>query len=67
MSSITERMVRSLDVDVNAFLTEMDHSLEASRDIFRAFDNKLRVITDEEWEEIQYKVRIFSGFFAKYS
>lgn len=56
LTSITERMIRSVDFDVNGFLREIDHSLEASRDIFNNFDNMLRFISDEDWEEIQLKV-----------
>ena len=51
-------MIRSCDFDVNAFLTEIDTSLEQSRNVFRQFDNVHRCISDEEWEMIQLKVKI---------
>jgi hypothetical protein len=53
---ITERIIKSCDFDVNLFLTEIDLSLERSRNIFRQFDNAHRVFSDEEWEMIQLKV-----------
>lgn len=57
LHNITDRMVKSLDYDVNRFLSDLDQSLEASRDIFRNFDNALRIISEEEWEAIQLKVK----------
>lgn len=50
-------MVRSLDFDVNGFLNDIDRNLEASRDVFRHFDDVMKVIGEEEWEQIQLKVR----------
>ena len=58
LSSITERMVRSLDCDVNSFLNEIDRSLEASRDVFSHFDNVMHQMTDDEWEAVQLTVRL---------
>ncbi|OWF35952.1 RING finger protein 32-like [Mizuhopecten yessoensis] len=55
LSSITDRIVRSCDFNVNTFLTEIDQSLQASRDIFRRFDEKFHVINDDEWEAIQLR------------
>ena len=49
-------MVRSMDYDVNAFLREIDRSVEASRDVFRHFDDIRRLLTEDEWEVIQLKV-----------
>ncbi|XP_060080407.1 RING finger protein 32-like [Ylistrum balloti] len=55
LSTITDRIVRSCDFNVNTFLTEIDQSLQASRDIFRRFDETFHVISDDEWEAIQLK------------
>ena len=54
-------MVKSCDFDVNSFLSEIDSSLEQSRDIFRQFDAIHRIITDEDWEMIQLKVQFVPG------
>ena len=54
---ITDRMVRSLDsVDVGSFLSEIDRSVEASRDVFRHLDNVINKISPEQWEQVQLKV-----------
>ncbi|XP_033726891.1 RING finger protein 32-like isoform X2 [Pecten maximus] len=55
LSTITDRIVRSCDFNVNTFLTEIDQSLEASRDIFRRFDETFNTISDDDWEAIQLK------------
>ena len=49
-------MVKSLDCNVDGFLNQLDRDLQASRDIFKQFDNIMNVISDEEWENIQLKV-----------
>ena len=56
LSSITERMVRSLDVDVNGFIDELDQNLAASRSVFSHFDSVMNILTDDDWERIQLKV-----------
>ena len=56
LSKITERMVRSVDCDVNSFLSEIDRSLEASRDVFSHFDNVMHRMSDAEWEAVQLTV-----------
>ncbi|XP_041371978.1 RING finger protein 32-like [Gigantopelta aegis] len=53
LKTITDRMVRSCDFNVNEFLREMDQSLAASRDVFRNFDAMFKEISDSEWEKIQ--------------
>ncbi|WAR05586.1 RNF32-like protein, partial [Mya arenaria] len=55
LSRITERMVRSCDFNVGDFLREMDQSLAASRNVFRDFDARFKIISEEEWEHIQLK------------
>jgi hypothetical protein len=50
-------MVKSIDHDVNSFLREMDRSLEASRDVFRQFDDAVRIIPESDWDLIEAKVR----------
>jgi len=49
-------MVKSIDCDVNSFLREIDQSLEASRDVFRHFDDVFRDISDTDWQQIEKKV-----------
>lgn len=55
LQKITDRMVRSMDFDVHSFLREMDQSLAASRSVFRDFDARFQVLSDEDWESIQLK------------
>ncbi|KAH3825734.1 hypothetical protein DPMN_127615 [Dreissena polymorpha] len=59
LHSITERMVKSCDFDVHSFLREMDSSLAASRKVFRDFDTRFQPITEDQWEAIQLRARIF--------
>ena len=56
LQSITDRIVRSCDFNVNEFLRDIDTSLEASRNVFRDFDARFHQITDDEWDQIQLKV-----------
>ena len=60
LQSITDRMLRSIDCDVDGFLRDLDQSLEASRDVFRQFDDVMRILSEEEWEVIQLRVNRFS-------
>lgn len=53
---ITDRMVRSLENDVNGFLREIDISLEASRNIFRQFEQTAKPVPESSWQEIQQRV-----------
>ncbi|XP_064594804.1 RING finger protein 32-like isoform X2 [Liolophura sinensis] len=55
LESITDRMVRSCDFNINRFLSEIDQSLEASREVFRNFDTMFHRYTEEDWEKIQLK------------
>ncbi|KAL5011029.1 hypothetical protein ScPMuIL_013334 [Solemya velum] len=55
LEKITDRIVKSCDFNVNFFLTEMDRSLEESREVFRNFDALYKEISDAEWESIQLK------------
>ncbi|CAC5406166.1 RING finger protein 32 [Mytilus coruscus] len=55
LSSITDRIIRSCDFNLNQFLSEIDQSLEASRNVFRSFETSLHRITDDEWDQIQLK------------
>ena len=58
LQMITERLLRSFDTKVDAFLAEMDRSITASRDVFKNLEaSTLRTITPEEWDGIQLKVR----------
>ena len=56
LHSITERMVRSCDYNINDFLSEMDRSLQQSRDVFKHFDDVNQIMTENDWEKIQLKV-----------
>ncbi|XP_055997214.1 RING finger protein 32-like isoform X2 [Ostrea edulis] len=55
LSSITDRMLRSCDFNIDVFLTEIDENLAASRAVFRNFDATFNIMTEEQWEEIQLK------------
>ncbi|XP_067686902.1 RING finger protein 32-like [Haliotis asinina] len=55
LQTITDRMVRSCDFNIGDFLSEIDRSLKASRDVFRNFDAMFTQITEEEWDKIQLK------------
>ena len=46
----------SLDQNIDAFMTEIDQSLAASRDVFQHFDNASRLIGEEEWSQLSLKV-----------
>lgn len=56
LSSITDRILRSCDFNIDVFLTEIDENLAASRAIFRNFDATFNIMSEEQWEEIQLKV-----------
>eukprot|EP00105_Crassostrea_gigas_P028963 XP_011450763.1 PREDICTED: RING finger protein 32 [Crassostrea gigas] len=55
LSSITDRMLRSCDFNIDVFLTEIDENLAASRAIFRNFDATFNIMSEEQWEEVQLK------------
>ncbi|KAK7495716.1 hypothetical protein BaRGS_00013163 [Batillaria attramentaria] len=55
LEAITDRIVKSCDFDVNQFLSEIETSLQHSRDIFRQFEALHHTISEEEWELIQLK------------
>ena len=56
LSSITDRIVKSCDFNVDVFLTEVDENLAASRDIFRNFDAAFQILNDSQWDNVQLKV-----------
>ncbi|KAK2185902.1 hypothetical protein NP493_217g01016 [Ridgeia piscesae] len=53
LKSITDRMLKSLDLGVNSFLSTIDASLAASREVFRQFDTAMGVVSEEQWTSIQ--------------
>lgn len=55
LSSITDRMLRSCDFNIDVFLTEIDENLAVSRAIFRNFDATFNIMSEEQWEEVQLK------------
>ncbi|XP_061165712.1 RING finger protein 32-like [Saccostrea echinata] len=55
LSSITDRMLRSCDFNIDVFLTEIDENLAASRAVFRNFDATFNIMSEEQWEEVQLK------------
>ncbi|XP_006816105.1 RING finger protein 32-like [Saccoglossus kowalevskii] len=56
LQSITDRILNSYDTRVDDFLSEIDRSVAASRDVFRHFEeSSMRDITDDEWQVIQLK------------
>ncbi|XP_070536117.1 RING finger protein 32-like [Ptychodera flava] len=53
---ITDRILNSYDTRVDDFLSEIDRSIAASRDVFRHFEeSSFREISEAEWEAIQLK------------
>ena len=57
LRAITDRMVMSLDFDINGFFSEIDRSLEASRRVFRRLDSVMMALTEADWLRIEAKVR----------
>ncbi|XP_064644606.1 RING finger protein 32-like [Lineus longissimus] len=55
LQSITDRMVKSLDYNINEFFSEIDRNVQASRDVFKQFELASMVMSDEDWDEIQIK------------
>ncbi|XP_078580580.1 RING finger protein 32-like [Branchiostoma floridae x Branchiostoma japonicum] len=54
--SITDRIVQSCAYNIDDFLSEIDRSVQASRDVFRFFDeNSWKPLSEEEWERIQLR------------
>ena len=56
LEAITDRMVKSLDFDINGFFSEIDRSLEASRRVFRRLDSVMMALTEADWLRIEAKV-----------
>ena len=56
LKTITDRMVKSLDFDINGFFSEIDRSLEASRRVFRRLDSIMLSLTEADWLRIEAKV-----------
>lgn len=50
--SITDRMFRFCDFNIDVFLIEIDENLVASRVIFRNFDVIFNIMFEEQWEEV---------------
>ncbi|XP_071487840.1 RING finger protein 32-like [Diadema antillarum] len=57
LQAITDRLVRSYDVGVDAFLSQIDRSVAESRNVFRRLEASpaLAAIAEDEWERIQLK------------
>ena len=51
-------MVASVDCDINAFLTEIDLSVQQSRSVYDQLDNTLLPLSEKQWQHVYYKVRI---------
>jgi len=58
LKEITDRMVKSLDFDINGFFSEIDRSLEASRRVFQRLDSVMMPLTEADWLRIEAKVLI---------
>ena len=56
LKTITDRMVKSLDFDINGFFSEIDRSLEASRRVFQRLDSIMLSLTEADWLRIEAKV-----------
>lgn len=50
--SITDRMFRFCDFNIDVFFIEIDENLVASRVIFRNFDVIFNIMFEEQWEEV---------------
>ncbi|XP_077993826.1 RING finger protein 32-like [Glandiceps talaboti] len=56
LQHITDRILNSYDSRVDDFLSEIDRSVAASRDVFRYFEESaMREISEDEWQTIQLK------------
>ncbi|XP_005094019.1 RING finger protein 32 [Aplysia californica] len=55
LSSIVDRMIKSLDMNMAQFLQEIDSSVQQSRAVFSQWDATHHVIDTPEWEQIQLK------------
>ena len=53
LSEITDRIVASCDFDLNELFNEIDRNVQQARAIRRAFDARIRTITDDEWSDIK--------------
>lgn len=60
LKMITDRMVKSLENDVSGFLRDIDRSLEASRNIFRQFEQTAKPVPESIWQEIQQRVDLIT-------
>jgi len=58
LKAITDRMVKSLDFDINGFFSEIDRSLEASRRVFQRLDTVMMAFTEADWLRVEAKVDI---------
>ena len=57
LEALSERLLTSYDTRVDDFLSEIDRSVAASRDVLSHLDSSvLRTISDGEWDIIQLKV-----------
>lgn len=52
LRKISDRMAKSMDNDVNRFLSRIDDELVSSRKIFSQFDELTKSVTDAKWMEI---------------
>ena len=67
MSSIVDRMIKSIDVDVGRFLQEIEDNVRESRKVFHQWDTAQCIISPQEWDDIQLKVNIVQCLFHKLS
>jgi len=58
LKEITDRMVKSLDFDINGFFSEINRSLEVSRRVFQRLDSVMMPLMEADWLRIEAKVLI---------
>ena len=55
MSDITNRIVQSFNYESDSLISNIDENIQKSREIFKNFDEKFGVITNENWNHLMRK------------
>ncbi|NXK52250.1 RNF32 protein, partial [Chauna torquata] len=53
VQQISNRLLRSYDINLDEFFSEIDSSIAASRDVFQQVEGKEIFISENDWEKIQ--------------
>lgn len=56
LSDITNRIVNSFNFDTDTLLNDIDANIQKSRETFKNFEEKFKIISDERWTELLSKV-----------